>query len=386
MTPELLRARTVLLTVGGSRAYGLHTDHSDVDVKGCCVPPAASVLGLGRRFEQVDDDRISVFFEVLDAPEREAADAHGLEGTVYDLRKLMGLALQTNPNILDVLFCRDAEVRICTEAGARLRAERHAFVTQRARQTYSGYAAAQLKRIRSHRAWLLSPPAAAPTRSDFDLPEVSLMPAQQIEAAEAAIRKQIDSWELDLEMLEEPDRIAVRQGVSQILAEQRVALGLQDDDDVRWTAAARWVGLADDLIEALKRERSYRAAKRAFRQYQHWKTHRNPDRAALEERYGYDTKHGAHLVRLLRMAFEILSTGRVHVWRGAEDGGPDDVEELQAIRRGAWSYEALVTWADAQTERIDEWLKHHRSPVPEGPDREHLDALCVELMAACLRS
>jgi len=59
-----------------------------------------------------------------------------------------------------------------------------------------------------------------------------------------------------------------------------------------------------------------------------WTRSRNPARAELERRYGYDTKHAMHLIRLLRMAVEVLSTGEVVVRR-------PDAEDLRAVRRGA---------------------------------------------------
>jgi predicted nucleotidyltransferase len=40
-----------------------------------------------------------------------------------------------------------------------------------------------------------------------------------------------------------------------------------------------------------------------------WRVHRNPKRSALEEKFGYDTKHAGHLVRLMIGAKEIISEG-----------------------------------------------------------------------------
>lgn len=380
-----LRHRTVLLVLAGSRAHGTHTEGSDVDLKGAAIPPMAAVYGFMERFEQCDEaERFSVFYDLLTEPERAAADAHGLEGVVYDVRKLLALATQANPNILDVLFCRDQEIRRCTPLGELLRQHRELFVTQKARSTFSGYAAAQLKRIRNHRAWLLNPPAAAPTRADFDLPETPLVPRHQLEAAEAAIRKQIDTWELDLEALGEPERIMLREQVAHTLGDIGASMGL-GAEDVPWSAAARKIGLDDDLIEALKRERAYRSARRGYRSYQSWKANRNPQRAALEAEHGYDSKHGAHLVRLLRMGKEILLTGRVHVWRGPEPGGPSDADELKAIRSGAWSYDQLIEWADAENASMDRILVEGRAVVPAGPDRAAIDRLCVQLVSEGLR-
>ena len=376
-----LRDHTVLLVVAGSRAYGTATPTSDVDLKGAYTPPAAWVYGFRRAPEQIDDDRVGDFVDRLNPEEVAAARGHGVEGTIYDVRKLIALATQANPNILDVLFCREAEIRLVTEAGSRLRQARDLFLTARARQTFSGYARAQLKRINNHRGWLLAPPAAAPARADFGLPEVSLVPRHQLDAAEAAIRKRLDSWELDLESLEEPDKIAVRRAITDTLTEIGSRLGL-GATDATWLAAARGVGLADDLIEALKRERAFRSAQRSFRQYQHWKAHRNPARAALEAEHGYDCKHAAHLVRLLRMGTEILGTGRVHVWRGPDPEGPADAEELKAIRDGAWSYDELLAYAEAEEGRMEQIVATGAMAVPSTPDRDAIDRLCIELVAA----
>jgi hypothetical protein len=92
----------------------------------------------------------------------------------------------------------------------------------------------------------------------------------------------------------------------------------------------------------------------------------------LEAKHGYDTKHAAHLVRLLRMALEIVRTGEVHVWRGDLDA-----DELQAIRAGAWDYDRLEGWAEAHRQTLVE--ASDRCPLPRRPDLEALEALTVTL-------
>jgi hypothetical protein len=86
--------------------------------------------------------------------------------------------------------------------------------------------------------------------------------------------------------------------------------------------------LPSSFLELLDRERRYRSALRKWQQYEEWKRTRNAARAELERQHGYDTKHAMHLIRLLRMAEEIVSKGRVLVRR-------PDAEELRAVRRGA---------------------------------------------------
>lgn len=331
-----LVAHTHLLTVGGSRAYGIHTAESDVDVKGVAVPPLACHLGYLHRFEQADKpEHLRPFVARLLPHEAAAATLTKLDGVVFDLRKFVSLAVDANPNILDVLFCRESEVRFSTDIGRRLREARDLFLSQKCKHTFAGYAASQLRRIRSHRAWLLDPPREAPTRAAFGLPEGgAVLPSDQMGALDALMERGMTADEL---------------------------------------------GLAPAALELLEREKRYRAARTHWDQYQHWRASRNPARAALEERYGYDCKHAAHLVRLLRMGREILTTGRVHVWRG-----DIDADELRAIRSGAWSYDRLVTWAEQEDADLSEVYAAGTSPIRREPDRQELDEACVRLVRAAL--
>lgn len=335
MNFDLLR-HTLLLTIGGSRAYGIHTATSDVDVKGVAVPPAGYLHGFLHRFEQADKiEDLAPFSQTLDNEERAAVASSKLEGVVYDLRKFMGLAAESNPNILDVLFCRDAEVRLATPLGERLRDARALFLSQKCRYTFAGYAHAQLKRIRTHREWLLHPPREEPTRTAHGLPQGGgVLPRDQLGALDALMDRGLTAEEL---------------------------------------------GLSTGALELLQREKYYRAARQHWDQYQHWKATRNPTRAALEERYGYDTKHGAHLVRLLRMGREILTSGQVRVWRGDIDAA-----ELLEIRSGAWAYDRLIEWADGVEADLDVLYKTGASPLPHEPDKDALDRLCVELVESAL--
>jgi len=275
--------------------------------------------------------------------------------------------------MLDLLYCRDEEVRLCTDLGTALRDARNMFLSERARHSFGSYARSQLKRIQGHRKWLLAPPRSKPTRADFGLPEVSVLPRDQLVAAENAVRQRLDQWQLDLGDLSKAQAIAVRDRMAKVLAEQQV--GSED----RFTAAARGVGLGESFIEVMKWERAYRNAMRGWKQYQNWKFNRNPARAALEAKYGYDTKHAAHLVRLLRMAVEILREGQVFVWRGQRDA-----DELRAIRDGAWSYDQLIEFTDSAEAKLVELELAGRVAVPKAPDLEGIDDLVVRMVGAAL--
>ena len=258
--PSTVPNGTILFeTVYGSRAYGLATASSDTDLRGVFVPVPLTFLGYQNAAEQVEP---------------------GEERVLYEIRKFFRLAAACNPTVIEVLFTDPADHVTVSPEGARLLERRRDFLSRLAGDSFGRYGLAQLHRIRTHRRWLLTPPARKP---------------------------------------EHP---------------------------------------------------------REWQQYQEWLRARNPKRAALEREYGYDTKHAMHLVRLLRMATEILATGEVHVRR-------HDADELRAIREGALSYEALLEQAEALGARIQELVE--TTALPARPDETRLNAFCAELVAATHR-
>lgn len=124
-------------------------------------------------------------------------------------------------------------------------------------------------------------------------------------------------------------------------------------------------------------ERAYRAAAKHHRDYQEWRRNRNPRRAELEARYGYDTKHAMHLCRLLKMGVEILRDGEVHVKRA-------DGAWLRSVREGALTYRELLDWvAQAEAELAE---AERATTLPDKPDLEWAETQVVELTEAYLKS
>jgi hypothetical protein len=105
--------------------------------------------------------------------------------------------------------------------------------------------------------------------------------------------------------------------------------------------------------------------------YETWRTHRNPSRSALEAQHGYDTKHAMHLIRIQRMAVEIVSTGVVNVHRA-------DRDELLAIRDGAFTFGEFLEQVEALSAELAAAITI--SPLPLEPDAAALDELCTQLV------
>lgn len=114
----------------GSHAYGLNIETSDEDFKGICIPPLEMQLGFLHNFEQ---------------HEEMVSKGHPADLVVYGLKKFCKLAAACNPNIVEVLFCDQADILKMTEVGEEFRHHRHKFLSKLAFNSFSGYALSQRK-------------------------------------------------------------------------------------------------------------------------------------------------------------------------------------------------------------------------------------------------
>lgn len=95
-------------------------------------------------------------------------------------------------------------------------------------------------------------------------------------------------------------------------------------------------------------------------------------RKQLVEEFGYDTKNAAHLIRLLRMGIEFLSTGELNVYR-------HDAKQLIDIKKGMYSLEKIKEMSDGLFDDARKALIS--SPLPENPDFKKAEQLLVEIIS-----
>lgn len=340
---------TVFLQVAGSHLYGTNHEASDRDYRGVCIPrDPAYYVGFGlKTFEQLDKGW---------PPEEDKV--------VYDFRKALRLMADGNPNMIDLLYGPPDAHIVLEPAWERVLEHRDRFLSKKMRHTYGGYAFAQLKRIKRHHEWLRNPPTAPPTREEFGLPPQRLVGSDQMGAFEWLLARLIEDSKEGMRLSESTK--AELSGVSAISA---IQAGIPDD---ALGVVQHVTGASDAWMDAVAREKKYRDATSRWKAYRDWETRRNVERAALEADHGYDTKHAMHLVRLMRMGHEILTTGVVHVYR-------PDREELLEIRAGAWSYDELVDYAESMDRALGEALEN--SNLPMEADRLFIDQLCSEIIA-----
>lgn len=339
---------TIYVTLHGSQAYGLNNEFSDVDVKGIVIPPKEVENDLFHRFEQAENHAsVEEKLGHLKNPKNPK-----FESVLYSLRKFMVLAANINPNIVELLWTDPADHFVFKSPMEKLMEHRDLFLSSKAKFTFSGYAFAQAAKIERHRKWIVMGELHEPNREDFGLPPVR---PRQLDEVFGFIKSEVERWNLSQFPMEEMERSELKETIWELLYQMN---GLQVGWD-NWPQAyeagvvarlAKEYDLKDEVVELLNRERQFKRAKEQYASWLNWKKNRNPERHKLEEKSGYDTKHASHLVRLMRMGYEILTDHKVVTRR-------PDREEILAVKNGAWSYEQVMEFAKSMQSKLDEAYK-----------------------------
>jgi predicted nucleotidyltransferase len=131
---QIIPQETILLGYRGSIAHGMYLNPNDPnsvddkDIMGVCIPPLENYLGLSH-FEQQD-----IMLREWDS-------------VVYELRKYVRLLLNSNPNVLGLLWLKEQHYIHRSPLGQLLIDNRDLFVSKRIYKSFTGYAYGQMKRM-----------------------------------------------------------------------------------------------------------------------------------------------------------------------------------------------------------------------------------------------
>ena len=134
-TNEHLGSNIILLTLGGSHAYGTNVKGSDVDIRGCALNAKDEIL-TNKNFEQfVNEDT---------------------DTTIYSFNKLIHLITNLNPNTIELLGCKPEHYLYLSPIGQELLDNRNLFLSKKCIHSFGGYANAQLRRLDNKAVRLVS--------------------------------------------------------------------------------------------------------------------------------------------------------------------------------------------------------------------------------------
>lgn len=114
------------ITLGGSYSYGLNTEDSDIDVRGCALNNAEEIL-LHEDFDQVTETETDT--------------------VIYSVNKFITLLENCNPNVITMLGNKPEQYWNVTEEGKMILDNKDIFLSKRCINSFGGYANQQLRRL-----------------------------------------------------------------------------------------------------------------------------------------------------------------------------------------------------------------------------------------------
>lgn len=284
--PFKLADSLLVLAYVGSKSHNTYVPKDDpasvddIDLMGIVVPPPGHVLGLSS-------------FEHWTYQKGE------WDVVLYSLSKFAGLLAKANPNVLGLLWLRDAEVLYARPEWDEFLAKRAAFSTKAAYPAFAGYARGQLQRMTSF------------------TPDLQDRYDSAVAVVEAA------GWTKDQIVQGRGRPMPDVAGLLEHLRRSAEALHVLPPTEEE----ARVV-----LDAAIASVKSIHA--------KHHMGYMGEKRKRLVRRFGYDVKNAAHLVRLMRMCVEFLVSGNLRVYRTA------DAATIREIKSGVWSLDEVKAEAE----------------------------------------
>ncbi|MCW1924928.1 nucleotidyltransferase domain-containing protein [Luteolibacter arcticus] len=347
-TLDRVRQHDLLLldTVAGSQAYGTAIAGSDEDRRGVFAAPRSFLFGLDA-IEQVADERSDQVY--------------------YELGHFVALLLKNNPNALELLAMPDDCIRHRHPLFEWLKPE--IFLSKLCAKTFGEYAMGQIRKARGLNKKIVNPePEQRRAMLDFcHVPEgqgstqvIEWLAARGISPRECGVTA----------VQHAASMFAIYHDRSS--SELRGLVSPKDPDTLIFSSVPReavpigWMHFNRD---------AFQAHCKAHREYWEWVGQRNEERYATNASHGrgYDSKNLMHTLRLLDMVGEIATEGELRVRRPNRD-------YLLRVRSGEFAYEDLVAKAEEQLANVQ--VAFEKSPLPDQPDRDQVNALLVEIREA----
>ena len=309
-TNENLGSNIILLTLGGSHAYGMDKEDSDVDVRGIALNIKSDIL-LGIDFEQVVD---------VDT-----------DTTIYSFNKMIRLLMSNNPNTIEQLGCSPQHYFYLSEIGKELLDNRKMFLSQICIHTFGNYASSQLRRMSNKAARLVS---QAENESYI---------LKSIDNARYEFKNRYYPFEDDNDLKLYIDKSAQEGYDSEIFMDVRLNhYPLRD-----------WAGMWNEMKTIVS---SYN------------KFGRRNEKAVAHDKLG---KHMAHLIRLYMMCIDILEKEEIVTYREKEHDLLMSIrngEYLDGNRQPIPEFYDLLN----EYEKRFEYAKNNTS-LPEKPDYKRIN-------------
>ncbi|MBK0402615.1 nucleotidyltransferase domain-containing protein [Adhaeribacter sp. BT258] len=344
LTIQDLKTKNLLLFEGisGSKAYGLNTPTSDTDIRGVFVLPEADYFGLDYT-EQLSNESNDIVY--------------------YELKRFVDLLAKNNPNMLEMLAMPEDCVLYKHPLYDQFKPE--LFLSRLCKNTFAGYALTQVKKAKGLNKKIVNP-VEPERKSILDFCYVAKgqgsVPVQQFLAENGTKQKQCGLAKIP----HMPDLYAL------FYAAGTNFKGIAPHENANDVSLSSIPKGMEPIALMTFNKNAYSTYCKEYLDYWEWVEKRNDARYqnTLSHGKNYDAKNLMHTFRLLDMAEEIGSTGKIIVRR-------PNRKFLLKIRTGEFEYAELVAMAEERIAKMDKI--YERSNLPETPDLEKINETLVRV-------
>jgi predicted nucleotidyltransferase len=314
---EHLGERICLLALGGSLAYGTNLpDGGDVDIRGVTLEKPSELIGL-ESFEQVVNSETDT--------------------TIYGFNKFIKLLMECNPNTIEILGCLPEHYFYMDDVGKKLIDNKNLFLSQKAINSFSGYANDQLNRLQN---------ALARDRiSDIEKEKHIL---RSLQNAMFSFNGRYKNF---------------KEGSIKLYIDEGENNEINADVTLKKFPVREFSGIINDLTNIV---RTYNKLSR---------------RNNKKDDYHLN-KHAMHLIRLYLMGIDIVEKGEINTYRSNE------LDMLLDIRKGKYMNEDGTyrkEFFDMQKELENRFLEAaKKTALPPTPDMEAIQKLVMEVNATAI--
>jgi len=332
----------VFEVITGSKAYGLDTEKSDTDIRGVFVLPKDMYYGLDYT-EQVSNETNDIVY--------------------YELKRFLELLSRNNPNMLEML---DTPASCVLHKHTIMEMIKPGmFLSKLCQRTFANYAYTQIKKA-------------------YGLEKKIVNPVDEIRKSIldfCFVYEKNDAVPLN-KFLEVRGMKQEKAGLAAI-KHMRDCYNLFYSDDMQYSGIMRKEESNDVSVSSIPKgevpvailyfnKDGYSAYCKKYKEYWDWVEKRNDDRYKTTMSHGknYDSKNMMHVFRLLLMAKEIATEGKINVVR-------KDREFLLSVKQGKYEYDELLQKAEALKGELP--ALYEQSGLQDEPDIKHIDSLLIKM-------
>lgn len=341
-------SKILMRCISGSNAYGTNLPTSDIDHRGIFSLPKSAYLTLTEPPTQVSCEK--------------------QDETLYSLKRFFQLAMDVNPNIVELLHVPQDCLLTTSPAYEHLRKNASLFLSRKAIHTFSGYAYAQIKKSTGQNKRVMNPqPETPPKKIDFCYLMTNTSDGMPFRPTPIPASEDLQEFHVAaVERIPNTFRLYYygkgSKGVFRGENEQLVCESIPMEDEQR-----RFAGIMTF------NEHEYEKALKEWNQYWEWMRLRNPNRWKDQEsgKTTYDCKNIMHCFRLLYSAKSILEGNGVVV------RVPEPYRSfLMDIRNGKFEHDYLMEKVEIEMEALK--VLEKTSPLPHSNNAELVEKLYNE--------